>query len=48
MQVWILEKRGWEEYFITGRMRGSMAELNIEELVQSPRWIELVLNARNM
>jgi hypothetical protein len=48
VQVWICEKQGWEEYFITGRMRKSMQELNLDDLVKSSYWIELVLNARNM
>jgi hypothetical protein len=46
-QVWILEKRGWEEYFITRHAQGSMEELDIDDLVKSSVWIELALNARN-
>ena len=47
MQVWILEKQGWEEYFITERMRGSVEELDVDKLVKNSVWLELALNALN-
>jgi len=46
VQVWIFEKWGWEEYFITGRTRGLMSELKIDGLLESPCWGELVAQAR--
>jgi hypothetical protein len=48
VQAWIFETQGsgWEEYFITGRMRDSMTKLDIDNLVNLPVWTKLVLNAR--
>ena len=47
VQVWILEKWGWEEYLITERTRGLMKEqLTIDDLLQSSYWGELVAQAR--
>lgn len=46
-QVWLLEKRGWEEYFITGRTRCLTSELEIDGLVRGACWIDLVVRARN-
>jgi hypothetical protein len=41
VQVWILEKWGWEEYLITERSRGLTNQLMIDDLLQSSYWGEL-------
>ena len=45
--MWLLEKRGWEEYFITGRTRRSTSELEIDDLVRGACWIDLIVHARS-